>query len=307
MKLIFAGTPVFSVKSLEAIFRAGYEIDAVLTMPDKPQGRKQTLLPSPVKEAALRLGLPVLQPVRLREELSALADRGADLMVTCAYGQILTREVLELFPLGVWNVHASLLPAYRGAAPIARAILDGCSETGITIMKTDVGLDTGDIFLQERIPILRSDTCGSLSERLSASGAKLIVEALGKISRGEEILRAQGEGTKCGKVVRTAVDFSRSAREVSALIRALSPAPLAYAVCDGREYNLFFAEETEGSGACGEILAASRREGGLIVACGEGAVQITELQPAGGKRMSAADFLNGNKLQKGMRFDQPVL
>ncbi len=304
MKIVFAGTPLFATLPLAAIADAGYEVAAVLTQPDRPQGRKGILTPSPVKEEALSRGLPILQPERLKSDMGALEEVGADLMVTCAYGQILTQEVLDLFPMGVWNLHASLLPAYRGAAPIARALIDGCRETGVTVMKTERGLDTGDMLLRAKTPIYDSDTCGTLGERLSRISAELIVEALGMIERGNISLERQGEGFTCKKVSRTEVDFTRTAREVSCLIRGLSPAPFAYARIGGLVLNFWFAEEVpcEEEVPAGTVVSASPREG-LLVKCGEGAVRITELQPAGGRRMSARDFLNGKKVQKGMHFE----
>ena len=304
MKLIFAGTPAFALPALRALF-ASETVAAVLTQPDKPQGRKGVLTPSPVKTEAERLGIPVLQPVKLREDYAAL---GADLMVTCAYGQILTEEILSLFPKGVWNIHASLLPAYRGAAPIARAIIDGAAETGVTIMKTDAGIDTGDMFLSAKTPIAESDTCGTLTERLGELGAELIVKAVKNIAIGSEKLTAQGEGFVCKKVSRTEVDFSKPAKEVCALIRGLSPAPLSFASVGGQTLNFYFAEslETDDISPSGSVLCASPK-GGLVVKCGDGAVRITELQPAGGKRMSARDYLNGRKIREGMCFDKPVL
>lgn len=305
MKVVFAGTPAFSVPALRALhYSVG--VSAVLTQPDKLQGRKGVLTPSPVKVAAQELGIPVLQPVKLREELPTLAQVGADVMVTCAYGQILTQEALDLFPKGVWNIHASLLPAYRGAAPIARAIMEGAQETGITIMKTDIGIDTGDIFLQNALPIYETDTCGSLTERLSRLGAELIVEALSRIARGEVALTAQGEGFVCKKVARTPVDFSLPAKQVSALIRALSPAPTAYATVNGITLNCYHAAQAEGSGAAGTVLSCSPKKG-LVVACGQGAVRLLEVQAAGGKRMSDTAFANGGKVREGDKFDQPLL
>ena len=205
-------------------------------------------------------------------------------------------------------MHASLLPAYRGAAPIARAIIGGERETGVTIMKTDAGLDTGDMFLRGSLPIAETDTCGTLTEKLSVLGAKLIVEAVARIARGEVVLEKQGEGSVCRKVARTPVDFTRPAAEVSALIRGLSPAPLAYAVCGGLSFNCYNAcvvPLPEGAPA-GMVVACSPKQG-LIVACGGGAVRITGLQPAGGKRMADTAFANGGKLTEGARFDQPVL
>lgn len=308
MKLVFAGTPEFAVPPLRALHEAGFKIAAVLTQPDKLQGRKGILTPSPVKKAAEELHIPVLQPVKLREDFSALQALGADIMVTCAYGQILSQEVLDLFPAGVWNIHASLLPAYRGAAPIARAIIAGEKETGVTIMKTDIGIDTGDMFLSGKTEISPLDTCGALTGKLSLLGAKLIVQAVEKISRGEVTLIKQGEGFVCKKVMRTQVDFSRSASEVSALIRGLSPAPAAFSVVNGLSVNFYTAEAIEDSSdePFGAVLTEKPKQG-LVIKCGEGAVHITQLQPAGGKSMAASDFLNGGKLKKGMRFDQPVL
>ncbi len=307
MKFIFAGTPYFAVPSLKRLCEAGVEIVAVLTQPDKPQGRKGVLTPSPVKQTAIALGLPVFQPERLKDALDELSAFGAQGMITCAYGQILTAQTLALFPQGVWNVHASLLPAYRGAAPIPRVILDGESKTGVTIMKTDVGLDTGDIFLKEELAIEENDTAGSLTEKLSALGANLVVEAVKRIERGEVVLTKQGEGFICKKVQRTQVDFSRPASEVSALIRGLSPAPLAYGTVTGLALNFFQARIEEGQDApYGTVLSISPKKG-FVVQCGQGAVRLLEVQPAGGKRMTDRDFLNGKKVVEGARFDQPVL
>ncbi len=309
MKIIFAGTPMFAVPSLQSIYEAyGSDLIAVITQPDKPQGRKGILTPSPVKEEAERLGLPVLQFARIRDCVSALSEYGADLMVTCAYGQILTQEVLNTFPMGVWNIHASLLPAYRGAAPIARALIDGCTETGVTVMKTELGLDTGDMLLSDKTPIYDSDTLGTLGERLSRLGAELIVKALGLIGQGELSLKKQGEGFTCKKVQRTEVDFTGTAREVSCLIRGLSPAPFAYASIGGLVLNFWYAEEVpcDTDVPAGTVIDASPK-GGLTVKCGTGAVRIDELQPAGGRRMTARDFLNGRKIKEGQCFDKPVL
>ncbi len=307
IKAVFAGTPAFALPSLRALHELGI-IAAVVTQPDKPQGRKGVLTPSPVKVEAEKLGIPVLQPVKLKEDFAALKEVGADIMVTCAYGQLLTQDVLDLFPKGVWNVHASLLPAYRGAAPIARALMDGQTQTGVTIMKTELGLDTGDMLLSASLPILKEDTAGTLTDKLSVLGAELIGKAVGLLESGNFTLTKQGEGFVCKKVTRTQVDFSRSAAEVSALIRGLSPAPLSFGIAGDTLLNFYFAEELPYTGKepCGTVLNVTPKEG-LIVKCGEGAVRITRLQPAGGKVMSARDFLNGRKLAEGARFDQPVL
>ncbi len=304
MRLIFAGTPEFAVQPLKAILDAGHEVVAVLTQPDKPQGRKGVLTPSPVKTYALERAIPVVQPIKLREDFSELKEFGAPLMVTCAYGQILTQEVLDLFPQGVWNIHASLLPAYRGAAPIARAIMDGEKSTGVTVMKTELGLDTGDMLVSREIAIENTDTCGTLTEKLSQLGASLIVEGLRLLEEGNISLVKQGEGFVCKKVQREEVDFSRSAEEVSCQIRGLSPSPLTFAKINGLSLNFFMAEvvSCDGEEPYGTVLSDSPKQG-LLVKCGKNAVKITELQPAGGKRMPAQAFLNGRKVVKGMRFE----
>ncbi len=306
MKIVFAGTPAFALPALSRLAEEGKEVAAVLTQPDRPQGRKQILTPSPVKVYASEHGIPVLQPERLKEDLSPLREVGAELLVTCAYGQLLTQETLDLFPMGVWNLHASLLPAYRGAAPIARAIMAGEKETGVTVMRTELGLDTGDILLARALPILETDTAGTLGEKLSRLAADLLMEALPRIEAGAP-LQKQGEGFVCKKVQRTEVDFTRPAREVSALIRGLSPSPASYATVGGLTLNFYFAEEVPSApeGEAGEVLFADPSRG-LVVRCGEGAVRIRELQPSGGKRMGDRDFCNGRKIGQGARFE-PVL
>lgn len=303
MKIVFAGTPAFSVPALRALNQA-FGVSYVVTQPDKRQGRKGILTPPPVKEEALSIGLPVFQPESLLKDASCLVENRAELMITCAYGQILPQNVLDLFPRGVYNVHASLLPAYRGAAPIARAIMDGCEKTGITIMKTELGLDTGDILLQRELQISNDDTAQSLGERLARLGAECICDAVMRIRKGDVSLIPQGEGFVCKKVMRTCVDFSRSAREVCCLIRGLSPAPLCYGTLGGLFINFYFAKEVpcEKEVPFGTVVSASPSEG-LTVKCGTGAVKITELQAAGGKRMSARDFLNGRKIKEGDRFE----
>lgn len=307
MKIVFAGTPEFAVAPLKKIYER-FGVAAILTQPDKPQGRKGILTQSPVKSFAKAHQIPILQPEKLKYDVDPVKEIGADLMVTCAYGQILTQEVLDLFPRGVWNIHASLLPLYRGAAPIPRAIIDGCKETGVTIMKTDVGLDTGDILSQRTIGIGEADTCGTLSDKLSSLGAEMIADALEAIKNGTYVLKKQGEGTVSKKVYRTEADFEKPAHEVSCLIRGLSPAPLAFGNIGGLTINFYHAEavETDSDAEAGTVVCCSPKRG-LVVKCGEGAVRISDLQPAGGKRMKDKDFCNGRKIQEGQRFDKPVL
>ena len=281
--------------------RAVFPVAAVLTQPDRPQGRKRILTPSPVKQAAEELGIPVLQPARLKEALSSVRAVGADVLVTCAYGQILTQEALDLFPLGVWNVHASLLPKFRGAAPVSAAILAGGAGDGRHHHAHRRRAGYGRYVLKAR-PSRRGGGHLRLAHRKALPArAELLTEALLRIERGEVSLTPQGEGTLCRKTVRTQIDFSRPAREVSALIRALSPAPLAFAAMGELVLNCYNARVLPADkGRAGEVLCASPREG-LIVRCGEGAVRIFDVQPAGGKRMTDAAFCNGGKGERGGR------
>ena len=193
MKIVFAGTPEFAVKPLAEIVASGFSVVGVITQEDKPQGRKGILTPPPVKTKAQELGLPVLQPKKIRDEVEAVKALGGDLLVTCAYGQILTQEVLDAFPMGVWNIHAGLLPAYRGASPIQSAILNGETQTGVSIMKTELGLDCGDVLCVERADITSLETYGELSDKLSALSAPLIVKALKLLESGSYTLIPQGE------------------------------------------------------------------------------------------------------------------
>ena len=311
MKIVYAGTPQFAVAPLKAILDAGWEVTGVVVQPDKPQGRKGILTPAPLKAFALERGLTVFQPRKLREELPALKALGGDVMITCAYGQILSAETLELFPKGVWNLHASLLPKYRGASPIQSAVLDGERETGVTVMKTAQGLDTGEILLSERTEIGERETFGELSDRLSLLAATAILKALPLIGSGQFSLTAQREEEatltkKIGKE-QARIDFSLPARRVVDLVRGMNPEPLAYTEADGLRLNVFRAESaprpagTEGA-AAGEVLSDSPTAG-RIVACGVGqAVRLDEVQAAGGKRMKGSDFLNGRKVKKGQVF-----
>lgn len=314
MKIVFAGTPEFAVKPLESILGAGYSVVGVITQADKPQGRKGVLTSPPVKTLALSRNIPVLQPAKIREDVENVKSLGADLMITCAYGQILTQEVLDCFPKGVWNIHAGLLPKYRGASPIQSCILAGETETGVCVMKTELGLDCGDVLCTARTPIGETETYGELSDRLSALGADLVLKALKALETGEYTLTVQGEENvgvvrKIGKE-HAKIDFSKGAKEICNLVRAMNPAPVAYSEVDGNKINVYRAEKatlTEAETACfseaktGEILTDSPKRG-LLVKCGDGAVKLTEVQAAGGKRMSGGDFLNGRKVKKGQVF-----
>ena len=311
MKIVYAGTPDFAVLPLQKIIEAGFEVVGVITQADKPQGRKGVLTPPPVKTLALSLGLPVLQPDKIKDEIEAVKALGGELMVTCAYGQILTQAVLDCFEKGVWNIHAGLLPQYRGASPIQSCILNGETETGVSVMQTELGLDCGGVLCVEKTPISETETYRELSDRLSAIGAELIVKALNALKTGEYTLAPQDETQ--ANVVRkihkeqAKIDFSKSAKEIVDLVRAMNPSPVAYTQCGENKINVYRAEKAvltdEETAICngaelGEVLS-DRPKRGLLVKCADGAVKLTQVLSAGGKQMSGGDFLNGRKVQKG--------
>lgn len=304
MKIVYAGAPVFSVPPLEQLLAAGFCVCAVLTQPDRPVGRKAKLTPTPLKTFAEGAGIPVLCYEKVRAHAAELAALGADVMVTCAYGQILTQEVLDAFPGGVYNIHASLLPRWRGASPIQHAILAGDAETGVTVMKTDVGLDTGDILLSRAVRLDGTETAATLSRTLSALGGACICEALAAVGAGRATFTPQGEGaTLCKKIRKDAcaVDFTHPAAELSRLVRAMAPEPLAFSSLRGTPVNFGYALPAEGEGApCGRVLRADKT--GIYIAAGEGALRVTELQFAGGKMLRAADAVNGRKVAVGDLF-----
>lgn len=304
MKIIYAGSPEYAVAPLKALMGAGHEIVAVLTQPDKPTGRKHVLTPTPVKEYALSYGLPVCDFARVREHVGELKAFGADVMFTCAYGQLLTDEILNIFPLGVYNLHASLLPLYRGASPIQSAILAGEEYTGVTVMKTELALDCGGILLVKRCRI-DGRTCGELSKELSELSAVAAVEAVEILGRGEPqlLLQDEAKATYCKKLTKAdaAVDFSQTAEKVANLINAMSPSPAAYAQLNGGAVNFLKASPYNGKGESGTVISADKR--GVVIACGEGAVLVSLLQFAGGKAIAAADAVNGRRIKAGDKFD----
>ncbi|WP_266180178.1 methionyl-tRNA formyltransferase [Dyella humicola] len=298
-RIVFAGTPDFSVPCLEACRSSGAEVVAVYTQPDRPAGRGRKLTPSPVKQAALAAGLPVQQPESLKpaEVQATLAAYAADLMVVVAYGLILPRKVLAMPRLGCWNVHASLLPRWRGAAPIQRAILAGDAESGVDLMQMEAGLDTGPVLLQRRTPISREDTGGTLHDRLSALGAEVLAEGLNRVMAGVSLLaHAQSEEgvTYAHKLdkAEARLDFSRAAIELERQVRAFDPWPVAEGEVAGETLRIWAAQasDREHAAAPGSVLSAGRD--GIEIACGQGALHITALQRAGGKRIGAVDYLN---------------
>ncbi len=303
LRIAFAGTPSFAAIALDAIVKGGYSVGLVLTQPDRRAGRGMKLVQSAVKEFALANDLPLDQPVRLGTELerSRLIAYAPDVLVVAAYGLLLPAEVLALPRYGCINIHASLLPRWRGAAPIHRAIESGDSETGITIMQMDAGLDTGPILLQKSLPIAAEATLGSLYETLAVLGADCILEFLGKLVREQIHPRAQPEEgvTYASKVSRdeAQVDWSKPALELERKIRAFNPFPGTVFRYGTTEIKIWKASIVREHGHPGEILAAG--EQGIVVACGQDALQLTELQKAGSRRMDAIDFLRGFPLSPG--------
>ena len=307
MKLIFAGTPEFAAQALAAIIAAGHEVALVLTQPDRPAGRGMALQPSPVKKLALAHGIEVFQPLTLKDAEAQVKVAGiaAEVMVVAAYGLILPQLVLDMPKFGCINIHGSLLPRWRGAAPIQRALLAGDAETGVCIMQMEAGLDTGPVLLRGTFPIETKDTTTSLHNRLAALGARLVVEALGRLPLVAEAQPLEGV-TYAHKIEKAEalIDWQRSATELDRHIRAFNPFPGAQALFKGQTIKLWQAMPVAGSGKNGQILAVDRKQ--IIVACGKGALYIQELQKAGGKRLPVQQFLAGNPLQVGDCFDLPA-
>lgn len=310
MRIVFMGTPEFAVPSLKLLAEQNYDVVAVVTQPDRPKGRKKTLTPPPVKEAALSLGLPVLQPERMRsaEAVAAVAEYGPDLIVTAAYGQILPKAVLELPRLGCINVHGSLLPKYRGGAPIQRSIINGESSTGVTIMYMAEGLDTGDMISSVELPITDEDTSGTMFEKLSAAGAELLAKTLPAIIAGEAAAVPQQNelATYAPNLTRDdeRIEWSKSARQLFNQVRGLSPMAGAFTFLNGEVFKVWTCAAQEGGGrsdaAPGTVLGSDAS--GIRVQTGDGVLVLKDIQPAGKRMMNAADWLKGARLEAGTRF-----
>jgi methionyl-tRNA formyltransferase len=313
MKVVFAGTPEFAAVALQALHEAGHEIPLVLTQPDRPAGRGMQLQPSAVKQYAVAHGMEVLQPLSLRMDAKdperaaqaqaahqRLLSTPYDVMVVAAYGLILPRSTLDIKPC--LNIHGSLLPRWRGAAPIHRAIEAGDAETGITIMEMEEGLDTGPMLLIERMAIEAQDTTGSLHDKLAAMGGSMIVEALRKMEHGQlEAVPQPEEGVNYAAKIskeEATLDFSQSATEIHRKIRAFNPFPGAHGDVNGTIVKLWGAEllDSDSKAAPGKVLAADAQHG-IVVACGSGTLRLTELQKPGGKRLKAAEFIKGFPLE----------
>lgn len=310
MKIVFMGTPDFSVGALEALVAAGHEVTAVVTQPDKAKGRSGQVQFPPVKECALKYDIPVFQPVKIKtpEAVEALRAYEADVFVVAAFGQILSKEILTMPRLGCVNIHASLLPKYRGSSPINQCIIDGEEETGVTIMQMDEGVDTGDILATVRVAIAADETAESLFEKLSKAGAKLIVDTLPKLERGEltpvKQNDAESSHTKMLQKSFGEIDWKKSAVEIERLVRGLNSWPSAYTYLNGKSVKLWRCEVADsafdGRERAGEILNVTKDT--VEAACGTGILRICELQLEGKKRMDTKTFLLGNQWKAGMRF-----
>lgn len=303
LRIVFMGTPEFACPTLATLFARKEQVVAVVTQPDRPKGRGQQTLPPPVKSLALEHGVSVLQPVKVRlpesvEEIRALEP---DLIVVVAFGQILPKALLDIPRLGCINVHASLLPRYRGAAPLNWCIINGESETGVTTMMMDVGLDTGDMLLKKVTPIDPDETTQALHDRLSVLGAELLAETLDQLVRGELTPEKQDDAITCYapmlKKEDGLIDWEKESGRVKDQVRGMTPWPGAFSYLDDKLVKLYRVELASGSGVPGTVLSACRN--GIEVACGKGSVLITELQLEGKKRLPAAEFLAGCRLEPG--------
>lgn len=308
MKLIYMGTPDFAVAPLEAIIDAGHEVAAVVTQPDKQKGRGKEMQMTPVKACALKHGIPVLQPVKVREPeaIEELKKYSADVFVVAAFGQLLTEEILNIPRYGCINIHASLLPAYRGAAPIQWVIINGEEKTGITIMQMAKGLDTGDMLMKKEVAIDEKETGESLHDKLMQAAAELIVEALPGIEAGELQPEKQDDALSCyaSRLTKSMglIDFSKDAVSIERLIRGLNSWPSAYTMYRGRTLKIWEADvvPSEDTGEPGTVLLKNKDF--FDVATGRDALRVRSLQPEGKKRMSVKDFLLGYEINCGMRF-----
>ena len=301
MDLIFAGTPEFAAQALEALIAAGHNVKLVLTQPDRPAGRGMQLQASAVKQVALRHDIPVYQPEKLRDPATheAIRAASADCMVVAAYGIILPQAVLDMPRIGCLNIHASLLPRWRGAAPIQRAIEAGDAETGVTIMQMDAGLDTGAMLLKEAMPITADDTAATLHDKLAEQGARLIVDALARYDALEAVPQPEAGTTYAAKISKAEarIDWTQTAPEIARRIRAFDPFPGSVTEFKGVAIKIWRAVLTDGSGAPGNVIAGDDRQ--IVVACGEGALSLLQLQRPGSKRLQVHDFQQGAALAKG--------
>ena len=308
MKIVYMGTPDFAVPPLEALVRSGYEVAAVVTQPDKPKGRGKTLMPTPVKEEAMKHDIPVYQPLKVRdpEFVEILENIAPDIIVVAAFGQIIPKKILDMPKYGCINIHASLLPKYRGAAPIQQAVIDGEKESGVTIMRMGTGLDTGDMISKVVVPLDEEETGGSLFDKLAQAGASLLIETLPSIENGTASYEVQPEEspTPYAAMINKKMglmDFSKSAAELERLVRGLNPWPSAYTFLNGKTLKVWKStvEKAANGGKTvpGTIIAVDKT--GIHVACSEDVLVLCEVQLEGKKRMETDAFLRGYQVEVG--------
>ena len=302
MKILFMGTPDFAVPCLEKLIKDGHNIVGVLTQPDKPQGRKMKLTPPPVKELALQNNLEVYQPESLKNDAikPLLEEKQPEIIVVVAYGKILPKYVLDFPKYGCINVHGSLLPRWRGAAPIQWSIIAGDKTAGVTTMKMSEGLDTGDMLLKYETEIGQTETAGELFDRLALSGAELLHDTIEQIDTIVPEVQDESKANYAHMLDKqmAQIDWSKSNKEIDCLIRGLNPWPIALTTLNGERLKVYSASLQNASGKAGEVLQADSKNG-LLVACGEGAMLLNEIQAVGGKRMNAKDYLRGHKIEVG--------
>ena len=323
MKIVYMGTPDFAVPPLAALVKNGYEVAAVVTQPDKPKGRGKTLLPTPVKEEAMKHEIPVYQPLKVRDSefVETLKELAPDMIIVAAFGQIIPKTILDMPKYGCLNIHASLLPKYRGAAPIQQAVIDGEKESGVTIMKMGVGLDTGDMISQAVVPLAEDETGGSLFEKLAEEGAELLIRTIPSIVDGTAVYTKQPEESPTPYAAMISkkmglLDFGKSAEELERLVRGLNPWPSAFTKVNGKNLKIWDAKVIAMFGgdlfskipgqnptkSAGKVWVAD--ETGLHVKTGDGILVIEELQLEGKKRMKTADFLRGYAIEPGTRLGE---
>lgn len=303
MRIVFLGTPDFAVSVLDTLVDK-YDVVAVVSQPDRAKNRKGELISTPTKEFALSKGIPVFQFEKIRNHADELRELNADIFVTAAYGQILSQEIIDIPMYGIVNVHASLLPKYRGSSPIQTAILNGDEYTGVTIMQTEIGMDSGEVLGAKELKI-DGKNCGELSKALAELGGQLLLDVLKKIENGtvDRIKQDEGAVVSCKKIKKedAEIDWSKSADEIYNLIRALNPNPIAYATYNDQRIKVYDAQVVPHNGESGKVLFADKSNG-IVVACGKSAIKIVKLQAPGKKAMTATEFINGNKLVIGEYF-----
>ena len=310
MRIVFMGTPDFAVESLNALVKAGHEVAAVITQPDRPKGRGNKVAFPEVKTRALELNLPVHQPASVKDDafLELLKGYAPDVIVVVAFGRILPQSVLELPPYGCINVHGSLLPKYRGAAPIQRAVLDGCKESGVTIMQMDIGMDTGDMLLQGSLPITDEDNTGTMFEKLAVLGGELLIQTLDGLKQGtiQPVKQNEAEATHAARILKEdeVIDWKKPADELFCQVRGLAPAPGAYTVWNGQRLKIWKSRvsEKETGKTPGTLVEIGKDY--LLVQTGKGCLEVLELQPAGKKAMPAKAFCNGTGVETGLQFGE---